>query len=391
MSAVEDGVLDGEALLEALIAGELPDAHGRFGPYGGRYVPETLIPALQRLEYGVREILPTREFESAYQHELRSWVGRPTALSHAPNLSAAWGADVWLKREDLAHTGAHKINNAIGQALLASSSARSVSSPRPAPASTAWPRQRPAHASACRAASTWGRSTPNARHRTCGACTCSVPRCIRSPAAMRPCAPPSTRRCATGCPTPRAPTTCSARRWGPHPYPLLVRHAAFGDRSRVTRTDAEAAGGCPMRCSPAWAVARTRSACSTASSPIAGWRSSASKQVVAAFPWGITRPRWPAASRACCTAATRCCCSMTDGQIQETHSVSAGLDYPGVGPEHALLQRIGRVRYEAASDDESLGAGRVLPLRRHPAGDRDGPCVRRCSALGTAVTPASAC
>jgi hypothetical protein len=210
MSAVEDGVLDGEALLEALIAGELPDAHGRFGPYGGRYVPETLIPALQRLEYGVREILPTREFESAYQHELRSWVGRPTALSHAPNLSAAWGADVWLKREDLAHTGAHKINNAIGQALLA----RQLGAKRIV-AETGAGQHGVATAAACARIGMpcrvyMGAVDTNDRHRTCGECICSVPRCIRSPAAMRRCARRSTRRCATGCPTRRVPTTC----WG---------------------------------------------------------------------------------------------------------------------------------------------------------------------------------
>ena len=106
-------------LLAALIAGKLPDGRGRFGPFGGRYVPETLIPPLERLERGVREHLHAREFQAELTGELSSWVGRPTALTQAARLSARWGAEVWLKREDLAHTGAHKINNAIGQALLA--------------------------------------------------------------------------------------------------------------------------------------------------------------------------------------------------------------------------------------------------------------------------------
>src|ERR1700729_4557275 len=110
---------ENERLLAQLIAGALPDARGRFGPFGGRYVPETLIPALERLLAGVREHLHAPDFRTELAGQLNSWVGRPTALTFAARLSALWGANVWLKREDLAHTGAHKINNAIGQALLA--------------------------------------------------------------------------------------------------------------------------------------------------------------------------------------------------------------------------------------------------------------------------------
>ena len=97
----------------------MPDARGRFGPYGGRYIPETLVPAYDRLETRCARILPTQEFRDELPRELRDWVGRPTALSPMRNLSQRWGAEVWFKREDLAHTGAHKINNALGQALLA--------------------------------------------------------------------------------------------------------------------------------------------------------------------------------------------------------------------------------------------------------------------------------
>ena len=107
------------ALLDASIAGTLPDDRGRFGPFGGRYVPETLVPAFERLEQGIAEHLHSDAFQDEFRSELRTWVGRPTALTFAPRLSERWGAEVWLKREDLAHTGAHKINNAIGQAILA--------------------------------------------------------------------------------------------------------------------------------------------------------------------------------------------------------------------------------------------------------------------------------
>ena len=126
---------EASALLEASINGELPDERGRFGPFGGRYVPETLVPAFERLEDGVRKYLHDADFQAEYQRELREWVGRPTALTYAPRLSKSWGVDVWLKREDLAHTGAHKINNAIGQALLAK---RLGAMPSATSSSTTW-------------------------------------------------------------------------------------------------------------------------------------------------------------------------------------------------------------------------------------------------------------
>ena len=111
--------IDREALLAAALRGAFPDERGRYGPFGGRYVPETLVPALDRLEEGVRAHLRESGFRAELENELRTWVGRPTPLTLARELSRRWGAEVWLKREDLAHTGAHKINNAIGQALLA--------------------------------------------------------------------------------------------------------------------------------------------------------------------------------------------------------------------------------------------------------------------------------
>ncbi|RPH47735.1 MAG: pyridoxal-phosphate dependent enzyme, partial [Lysobacterales bacterium] len=108
-----------ESLLANILQGAYPDARGRFGPFGGRYVPETLVPALDRLEAGVKRYLRNPDFLAEFEAELRSWVGRPTALTRAHTLSKRWNADVWLKREDLGHTGAHKINNSIGQVLLA--------------------------------------------------------------------------------------------------------------------------------------------------------------------------------------------------------------------------------------------------------------------------------
>ncbi|MDG1712446.1 MAG: pyridoxal-phosphate dependent enzyme [Woeseiaceae bacterium] len=110
---------DKKTLYQSVLADEFPDEMGRFGPFGGRYIPETLVPAFTALEAGVKQYLNDPKFIQEWQGELNNWVGRPTALTFAPRLSASWGVEVWLKREDLAHTGAHKINNAIGQALLA--------------------------------------------------------------------------------------------------------------------------------------------------------------------------------------------------------------------------------------------------------------------------------
>ena len=118
MATVLESV-DAGALLARELAGDFPDRRGRYGPYGGRFVPETLVPALDRLEGGVKRWLKDPAFVAELEDQLATWVGRPTPLTYAATLSRRWGAEVYLKREDLAHTGAHKINNAIGQALLA--------------------------------------------------------------------------------------------------------------------------------------------------------------------------------------------------------------------------------------------------------------------------------
>src|SRR5215218_849882 len=100
--------IDKERLLAETLAGKFPDIRGRFGPFGGRYVPETLVPALDRLQAGVDQYLNDPAFLADFHTELNTWVGRPTPLTYARELSRRWGAQVWLKREDLAHTGAHK-------------------------------------------------------------------------------------------------------------------------------------------------------------------------------------------------------------------------------------------------------------------------------------------
>jgi tryptophan synthase beta chain len=168
MSSIESTV-DRAKLLADELAGKFPDARGRFGPFGGRYIPETLHAAFEKLEAAVKQHLHAADFQQELAAELKSWVGRPTALTHAPKLSAAWGAEVWLKREDLAHTGAHKINNALGQALLAKRLGVSRIVAETGAGQQAWPPRPPARASACLAPCTWVRWTWSARHRTSAA------------------------------------------------------------------------------------------------------------------------------------------------------------------------------------------------------------------------------
>ena len=342
-------------LLEASINGELPDERGRFGPFGGRYVPETLVPAFERLEQGVREYLHDDEFQAEYQRELREWVGRPTALTYAPRLSRNWGVDVWLKREDLAHTGAHKINNAIGQALLAKRlGARRVI------AETGAGQHGVASAAACArvglpcsvymGAVDIERQAPNVdRMQRLGAEVIAVE---------------------TGDRTLRAAIDEALRKWvtdpagiyyllgsavGAHPYPYLVRELQSVIGAEARQQMLELAGGLP---DAAFACVGGGSNAIGLFYPLrgddieligveAGGTGSGLGQNAATLATGT-----PGVLQGSYTMILQ----DGDGQVQETHSISAGLDYSGVGPEHALLQATGRVNYVAAGDDEALEA-----------------------------------
>ena len=346
---------EAEALLEASIRGELPDERGRFGPFGGRYVPETLVPAFERLDAGVREYLHDPAFQEEYRRELREWVGRPTALTYAPRLSREWGADVWLKREDLAHTGAHKINNAIGQAILAKKlGARRVI------AETGAGQHGVASAAACArvglpctvymGAVDMERQAPNVdRMNRLGAEVVAV---------------------TSGDKTLRAAIDEALRTWvtdpagiyyllgsavGAHPYPYLVRElqSVIGEESKQQMLDQ--AGALP---DVAFACVGGGSNAIGLFYPLigedieligveAGGTGDGLGQNAATLATGT-----PGVLQGSYTIILQ----DDDGQVQETHSISAGLDYSGVGPEHALLQATGRVNYISARDDEALAA-----------------------------------
>lgn len=346
---------EAKSLLDAAIRGEMPDDRGRFGPFGGRYVPETLVPAFERLEAGVREHLHAPDFQAAFQKELREWVGRPTALSFAPRLSEAWGAEVWIKREDLAHTGAHKINNAIGQALLA----KRLGAKRVI-AETGAGQHGVASAAACArvglscsvymGAVDMERQAPNVdRIRRLGAEVVAVE---------------------SGDKTLRAAIDEALRAWvtdpegiyyllgsavGAHPYPYLVRElqSVIGREARQQMLDQ--AGALP---DVAFACVGGGSNAIGLFHPLlgddieligveAGGTGDGLGQNAATLATGT-----PGVLQGSYTIILQ----DDDGQVQETHSISAGLDYSGVGPEHALLQATGRVKYISARDDEALEA-----------------------------------
>jgi len=345
-----------EQLLADSIAGKFPDARGRFGPFGGRFVPETLIPALEGLEAGMRVHLHAPDFQRELAGELQSWVGRPTALTHARHLGALWGADVWLKREDLAHTGAHKINNAIGQALLA----RRLGAKRVI-AETGAGQHGVASAAACArvglpctvymGAVDMERQAPNVgRMRLLGAEVVPV---TAGDATLRAAVDEALRDWVTD---PLGTYYLLGSAIGPHPYPYLVRElqAIIGREARAQLL--EATGSLPdalIACvgGGSNSIGLFHPFIADASVEIigieAGGRGRALGENSASL--GLGRP-------GVLQGAYSMLLQDPHGQIQETHSISAGLDYPGVGPEHALLQAAGRVRYEMASDDEALAA-----------------------------------
>ncbi len=321
-------------LLDDLLSGRLPDRRGRFGPFGGRYVPETLVPALDRLEGGVKKYLHDPAFQAEFSAELRDWVGRPTALTPAPALGRAWGAEVWLKREDLAHTGAHKINNALGQAMLA----RLLGA-------TGLPCVVYMGEIDCE------RQSPNVeRMRRLGAEVIPV---------------------TSGDRTLRAAIDEALRDWvsdpvetyyllgsavGPHPYPYLVRelHSVIGQEAREQVL--AQAGGLPdlvVACvgGGSNAIGLFHPFLGDAEVEIVGIEAGGSGQGLGQNAATLAHGR-PGVLHGTYSMLLH----DADGQVQETHSVSAGLDYPGVGPEHALLASIGRVRYATASDEEALSA-----------------------------------
>jgi len=342
-----------------------PDARGRFGPYGGRYVPETLIPALDELTDAYRAALADPSFVTALETELREFVGRPSQLTYAANLTERLGgARIYLKREDLNHTGAHKINNTLGQALLAKRMGK-----RRVIAETG--------------AGQHGVATATAAARHGLECVVymgeeDIRRQALNVFRMRLLGA-EVRPVTSGTRTLKDATNEAIRDWvtnvrdtfyiigsvvGPHPYPMIVRdmqavmgRELFAQLETLTgRRTPDALVACVGGGSNAIGAFAPFAYLPDDERPaLYGVEAAGHGLGVGPHAASIS-----AGKRGVLHGALMYLLSNDDGQIEPAHSVSAGLDYPGVGPEHSWYADTGRAAYVAVDDDTALRAFRTL-------------------------------
>lgn len=348
------------SVIQAL--GPRPDPLGRFGKFGGQYVPETLMPALAELEQAFHQYVQDPEFQTEFQGLLRDYVGRPNPLYFAERLTQHYarpdgsGPQIYLKREDLNHTGAHKINNALGQVLLAKRMGK-----QRIIAETGAGQHGVATATVCArfgltcviymGVHDMERQALNVfRMRLMGA---------------------EVRGVAAGTGTLKDATSEAIRDWvtnventhyilgsvaGPHPYPMIVRefHNVIGQETR--RQCQEKWGGLPdilMACvgGGSNAMGLFNEFIAEPSVRIIG---------VEAAGFGVETDKHAATLTKGRVGVLHGAMSYllqdADGQVIEPHSISAGLDYPGVGPEHSYLMEQGRAEYYSVTDAEALEA-----------------------------------
>lgn len=342
----------------------VPDERGYYGEYGGRFVPETIIPALDELEEAYIEAMADPEFQKELAYLQRTYTGRPTPITHAKRLSDyLGGAQIYLKREDLAHTGAHKINNALGQGLLAKRMGK-----KRIIAETGAGQHGVGTATAMALLGLEchvymgtvdiARQQPNVfRMKLLGAEVIPVESGSRT---LKDAINEAMRDWVTNVET---TFYLLGSALGPHPYPMIVR-----DFQSVIGTEAreqiqEMAGRLPdvnIACVGGGSNAiglfhAFRDDHDTELIGVeAGGHGIESKEHAARFAdLNISRPGILHGTRSFVM-------QNEDGQIMETHSISAGLDYPSVGPEHAHLRQLERAYYTSATDDETLEAFQVL-------------------------------
>ncbi|MEI7769027.1 MAG: tryptophan synthase subunit beta [Chloroflexales bacterium] len=339
---------------------ETPATAGRFGPYGGRYVPETLMPAVAALEAAYAEAQADPAFWAEIDQLQRTYVGRPTPLTYARRLSAQLGgAQIYLKREDLAHTGAHKINNALGQGLLARRMGK-----RRVIAETGAGQHGVASATVCAllgmecvvymGVEDMARQRPNVfRMRLLGA---------------------EVRGVESGSRTLKDAINEAMRDWvtnpdsyyllgsalGPHPYPTMVRdfQRVIGQEARAQML--EQVGRLPdvvVACvgGGSNAIGIFHPFLADAGVALRGVEAGGRGQKL-----GDHAARFLSASPGVLQGTYSYVLQDENGQISLTHSISAGLDYASVGPEHAWLHDTGRAVYTFADDEEALDAFETL-------------------------------
>jgi tryptophan synthase beta chain len=336
---------------------------GYFGPYGGRFVAETLVPALDELTAAMTTIMDGEAYRGELGALLRDYVGRPTPLTRANRLARALDPDakvidaLWLKREDLCHTGAHKINNALGQVLLA----RMMGKKRII-AETGAGQHGVATATA---AALFGlscevymgevdieRQAPNvARMRMLGARVLPVGTGSRT---LKDAMNEALRDWVTNV---RTTYYCVGSAAGPHPYPTLVARLQeiIGQEARAQCLAAGALPDAVIACvgGGSNAIGMFRGFVGDADVALYGVEAAGlgveTTQHAATLTLGRVGVLHGSKSYVLCD---------DNGQIQEAHSISAGLDYPGVGPEHSLLKDNGRATYLTATDEEALASVR---------------------------------
>ncbi len=339
----------------------LPDDRGRFGDYGGKFVPETLMAALDELEDAYREARESEDFQGQLDHLLRTYAGRPTALYHAENLSRRLGgAKVYLKREDLAHTGAHKINNALGQSLLAKHMGK-----QRIIAETGAGQHGVATATVCAmlglqcivymGAKDVQRQSLNAfRMQLLGAEVIPVEAGTHT---LKDAINEAIRDWVTNVETTHYLIGSAV---GPHPYPMLVRdfQSIIGREARSQIL--EAAGRLPD-----YVVACVGGG-SNAIGAFYEFLPDASVALVGVEAGGegldteYHSATLTAGEPGVLHGSMSYLLQDEHGQIHETHSISAGLDYPGVGPEHSYLKDAGRAQYLAVTDSQALEGFNLL-------------------------------
>lgn len=333
---------------------------GYFGEFGGAFVPELLVPALTEVEQAMEHIMLTENFKQNLKYLLKHFAGRPTPLTLCPTLSARLGFSLWLKREDLLHTGAHKINNSLGQALLAKSMGKTA-----LVAETGAGQHGVATAAAAAhlglactifmGTEDVERQSPNVqRMKLLGASVVPVNSGTRT---LKDAINEALRHWIA---TQESTHYCFGTAAGPHPFPTLVRELQSVIGTEVRAQIIEHTGQLP------YAVLACVGGGSNAIGMFHPFINDADVQIIGVEAAGTGEAHCYNSAPLNLGSAGVLHGNLTlllqdeHGQIEPSHSISAGLDYPGVGPEHAYLQACGRAVYGLATDAQALAAFHTL-------------------------------
>ena len=328
-----------------------PDSSGRFGEFGGRFVPEALIPACLELEAAFKDAWADTAFHEEFEETLREFGGRPTPITYCPRLSARLGIEIYLKREDLAHTGSHKINNVVGQALLT----KRMGKPRMIAETGAGQHGVASATAAARLGlectvymgeiDTQRQALNVFRMELLGATVVPVTSGSRT---LKDAVNEAMREWVTCV---EDTHYCLGSVMGPHPFPWMVREfQSILGREAAEQCETLGVG------TPDFVVACVGGG-SNAAGIFSGFANSTAKligvEAAGGSAIGFGMPGVLHGMRSMLIQDEV-------GQIEEAHSISAGLDYPGIGPEHAYLAATQRAEYYAAGDSEVLDALQLL-------------------------------